>query len=65
MTLSVLIVKHQLKGTEGLYWLPIFIVVKRLPGLSFPIIIIIFTIIIIIIKIITLYVNLGDVEKAL
>ena len=46
--------------------MPIFIVVKRLPGLSFPIIIIIFTIIIIIIiKIITLYVNLGDVEKAL
>ena len=41
--------------------MPIFIVVKRLLGLSFPIIIKIFTII----KIITLYVNLGDVEKAL
>ena len=61
MTLSVLMVKHQLKGTEGLYWMPIFIVVKRLLGLSFPIIIKIFTII----KIITLYVNFGDVEKAL
>ena len=61
MTLSVLMVKHQLKGTEGLYWMPIFIVVKRLLGLSFPIIVKIF----IIIKIITLYVNLGDVEKAL
>ena len=44
--------------------MPIFIVVKRLLGLSFPIIIKIFTIITII-KIITLYVNFGDVEKAL